>query len=844
MANRRRTLRSAFSLVPVLRACAGIAVLTAGFAPAAHAQYAADGYAPAIVGRIHVITVQPDGKALVGGEMNDSNCRKLCRLLADGRFDATFTAAQIDDAVDTIAVQPDGKVLVGGSFANVGGQPRQRIARLNANGSLDGSFAAPVLTGAYGISVRAVSVQADGKVLMGGMFDTVGGQAHRGVARLDANGTLDSSFVDPQLNDYVATLVRQADGKLLLGGSFTAAGGHAGSVVRLNAGGKLDTAFVAPVVNGISRLAVQADGKLLVGGVFTQVGAQARSHLARLNANGSLDAGYADPGIDGSVTSLIVQPDGRVLIGGLFIAVGGQERHYLARLDANGALDSRFTDPRVNNWVGALALQPDGNILLSGDINRIGDQPHGRLARLTANGHLDTTFAANGGANAEVFALAQQSDDKVLIGGSFTTFDGNARKGIARLADDGSLDTGFVNPNADGEVFSLALWDDAVLVGGNFTTLRGQQRHSVGRLMASNGAIDSGFADPMVGGAVYGLDVTADGKVLIGGDFTTVNGHQRRHAARLDIDGSLDEGFGDPRLDGAVLSLATQPDGKVLLGGAFTSVLTATTPAQSVSRRGVLRLHADGSLDASFDDPHVTGGTGTYDCVMALALLPDGKVLVGGAFDTVGGQPRKYLARLGADGHPDMSFPDLHLDGMVTSLLVQADGKMLFAGAFTTAGGIARNGIARLNVDGSLDTGFVDPYADGAVYAIALQTDGKLLAGGSFQSVSSMPRNRVARLSLTDAALQSLEMQGDTVTWRRGGTAPELAAPPQLSPYGAMTRIAGGWRMQLPYLPPQFDAGVLVTGSMAGGAHNASHSPIEGELRVWRGDAIFADGFD
>jgi len=825
-----------------------LAALCLCVASAVQAQNAADGYAPSIVGRINVIVAQPNGKALVGGEMNDANCRRLCRLLADGRVDPTFSAPAIDTFVYSIAVQPDGKVLIGGTFSTVGAAARQRIARLKANGNLDESFVGPALTNASSSVVKALSVQPDGKVMMGGAFDSVGGQARKGVARLNANGSLDTDFVDPQLNGGVSAFARQADGKLLLAGGFNSVGGHAGSVARLHASGGLDTTLVAPVFGGgISQLAVQANGRLVVGGLFSTVGGQARSNLVRLNANGSVDASYADPAINSSVGALVMQPDGRVLIGGLFTMVGGQARQYMTRLDEDGTLDANFADAQVDNCVSALALQPDGKILLTGDIGHVGGMAHVRLARLTANGRLDTTFADNGGANAEVFALAPQADDKVLIGGSFSTFDGTERKGIARLNHDGSLDTGFANPNANGEVFSLIRWDDSVLVGGNFTTLRGQARHSVGRLRASNGALDSDFADPQVEGAVYGLDITRDRKVLIGGDFVTVNGQQRRRAARLNIDGSLDEGFADPRLNGAVLSLAIQPDGKVLLGGAFTSVLNTTTPPHGLAHKGVVRLKADGSLDSSFADPGVTGGTGTYGSVMALALLPDGKVLIGGAFDTVGGQPRKYLARLGADGHPDTSFPDLHLDGMVTSLAVQADGKVLIAGEFTKLDGSTyiafQNGIARLGPEGRLDATFANPLANGAVYALAMQSDGKLLAGGSFSAIGNLTRNHVARMSLPDAALQSLEMQGDAVIWRRGGAAPELATA-LMSPYGAMTRTAGGWRMQLPSLPPQFDTNVFVIGSTVGGAHNASHGLIEGELRMWRDDAIFADGFD
>ena len=302
-----------------------LVALAFALSPNAHAQNAADGYAPSIVGRIDVIVALDDGKALVGGEMNDANCRRLCRLLADGRVDSTFSAPAIDKIVYSIAVQPDGKVLIGGSFSTVGTATRQRIARLTANGNLDESFVGPALNNTSSVVVKALSVQPDGKVMMGGIFDTVGGQARKGVARLNANGSLDTNFVDPQLNGGISAFVRQADGKLLLAGSFNSVGGHAGSVARLHASGRLDTAFVAPVFGGgIHQLAVQADGKLMVGGLFSTVGGQARNNLARLNANGSVDASYADPAVNSSVGALIVQPDGRVLIGGLFTMVAAR----------------------------------------------------------------------------------------------------------------------------------------------------------------------------------------------------------------------------------------------------------------------------------------------------------------------------------------------------------------------------------------------------------------------------------------------------------------------------------------------------------------------------------------
>ncbi|HET8898547.1 MAG TPA: delta-60 repeat domain-containing protein, partial [Rhodanobacteraceae bacterium] len=504
-----------FSALPtiILRAGAALTLLVTAFAPPrACAQNAADGYAPQIAGRINTIVVQPDGKALIGGEMNQADCHRVCRLLADGRVDTSFTASGIDGNVEAIAVQADGKVLIGGYFSSVGGAPRMRLARLNASGSLDTGFVGPVLTGAGGTAVKDFSVQADGKVMVAGSFDTVGGTARKGVARLNSNGSLDASFIDPALNGGVSSLLRQSDGTLLLGGSFTSVGGQTGhSIVRLDANGNIDPTYSAPAFSigadvGIWKLAVQADGKVLVGGSFTHVAGQPHARLVRLDANGGLDDSFFDPLIDSMVTSLLVQPDGAILIGGGFNSVGGQPRGHVARITADGVIDLSFRDPAFNNWVGALALQPDAKLLVTGDFDQIGGVPHDRLARLNSTGGIDTNFTDTG-ANGYVYALAAQTDDKLLVGGDFTSLSGYNRHGIARLKTNGAVDTDFLYLDVQGgEVLSLTLQSDGrVLAGGDFTAIGGQPRSHLARFNSS-GVLDTSFADPLVSGAVYAVD--------------------------------------------------------------------------------------------------------------------------------------------------------------------------------------------------------------------------------------------------------------------------------------------------------------------------------------------------
>jgi uncharacterized delta-60 repeat protein len=231
------------------------------------------------------------------------------------------------NVVSALALQPDGKVLIGGSFDSVGGQTRTSVARLNSDGTLDTTFGDPNVGG--GGQVYALALQSDGKVLIGGYFSSVGGQTRTTVARLNSNGTLDTTFGDPQVTGLTSSSVRalavQSDGKVLIGGYFTTVGGSPRKfAARLNSNGTLDTTFGDPNVSGgatnptVNALALQPDEKVLIGGFFTSVGGSTRNGVARLNSNGTLDASFGNPNADDGVYALALQSDGKVLIGGLF----------------------------------------------------------------------------------------------------------------------------------------------------------------------------------------------------------------------------------------------------------------------------------------------------------------------------------------------------------------------------------------------------------------------------------------------------------------------------------------------------------------------------------------------
>jgi len=325
------------------------------------------------------------------------------------------------------AVQPDGKTIIAGNFNSVLGQPRNNIARLNADGTLDAGFN-PNTNG----SIYSAAVQADGKILLGGFFTSVGGTVRNNIARVAADGTLDAGF-NPNANSAVYSMAVQADGKILLGGEFTSMGGTTRNrIARVAGDGTLDAGFNPNASSVVASVAVQADGLILLGGWFTTVGGTVRNYIARVAANGTLDAGF-NPSANNIVRSVAVQVDGKILLGGEFTSMSGTTRNRIARVAADGTLDAGF-NPSANYDVYSVVMQADGKILLGGAFTSVGGIGRNYIARVLANGTLDTGFNPN--ANNGVLSVAVQADGKILLGGTFTSVGGTGRNYLARLLND------------------------------------------------------------------------------------------------------------------------------------------------------------------------------------------------------------------------------------------------------------------------------------------------------------------------------------------------------------------------------------------------------------------------
>jgi uncharacterized delta-60 repeat protein len=646
-------------------------------------------FKPVIIGTVWKVVVQSDGKILVGGaffSVNGVNRTGLARLNPDGSLDTGFIPA-ISASVNTIALQPDGKILIDSFVVTFPTGSQTRILRLNANGSADSSFSANFSSPGFTASIKTIAVQADGKILAGGIFRAVNSVQRYNFTRLNADGSLDPTFAfSPDLTAGNPLVIRQQpDGKILVGGTFTVFNGvNRNGIARLNADGTTDAGFEPGSSGFVSDIFLQSDGKILLAGGVA-------NGIVRLNTDGSPDAGFnagANP-LGQNARVITVQADGRILTGS---TVSGAASPVLflkiARLNSNGAQEAAFQFV-IGDYGNAEAIlvQPDGKILICGRIYAVGGIAQRAIARLNVDGSLDTSFVPplihidleSGFAN----ALALQPDGKILVGGSFTNSIGNV-SGVIRLNADGSLDNSFsTGSGLGGNFFDIAIRaiavapDGKIYAGGRFTTYDGVTRGSFVRLN-SDGTVDNTFTmQATANSLVLDIEVQPDGKALAAGAVTSSGSNFNSQITRFNPNNTVDTTFNFSAGTGSIIkSFALQPDGKVIVS----------------EFNKVSRLNPNGSVDTTFATVQFSSS------VNAIVIQRNGKAVIGGDFDRINNTiPRLGLARLNPDGTVDPDFaPSAGTSGVIETLALQADGKILLGGNFNTINGAARTGFARL----------------------------------------------------------------------------------------------------------------------------------------------------
>jgi uncharacterized delta-60 repeat protein len=702
-----------------------------------------------------VVGIQEDGKLLLASTFDGS----VLRFHPDGSIDTGFNAPKIAlPWVNSILVQPDGKILIGGQFQTVGQENRNGLVRLNADGSLDFQFNPATETQTI---IQSIALQANGKIIVSGLFETLGGQAATNIARLYPDGALDTTFpvgsVDlaAQSSPPFALL---EDGSVLAGfydkvvrlqnsevpsQSFT----HSSNTLTWLRGGSAPEVYHTRFQASLDGI-VWTDlgtGHRIPGGWELQAASVPLNARFRLRGYISGTSHYLDF-VPGSPAILVEPRDqtNNVNTTATFrvIAKGREPLSFQWFKDGIVVPDALTSSLVLSNVTGA---DTDTYWVV---VNNSEGSSTSRVAQLSVIDPVIFTHPVSAAVNVgetHTFSIDAagtgltfqwRKDGQVITGATSSTLIisnaspthtgeyqvvltgtyGSLESEVANLLVNSALpDPAWrLNYEASSQSFPIQTaiaFNNEVYIGGSFRTLEVPFRQNLVKFNA-NGSIDPTFAPEPTGGevgGVTGLALAPNGQLLVGGNFLRIDGKSQPYLARLDPDGTLDEQF-RPVIEGLMGGIYTQvvaieilPDARILIAGGFSSV-------NGQPRPGIARLFPDGRLDESFN-PDVSSVPETS---WGLFVQSDGKIIASG-WD---------LRRLNSNGTLDSEFTE-SITADSFNVVPLANEQMLV----TSQASLQPTMITLLNADGTVDSSYKGPTA-GAVASV--QADGKFLVAESF----------------------------------------------------------------------------------------------------------------
>lgn len=422
--------------------------------------------------------------ALAGSEFASATANPT-----DGTLDTSFNGVLSggSNVVTDTVLQPDGKIVVVGNFLKYNNVDAKYVVRINVDGTLDSTFNAGTsiakTTQGGALTLKAVALQSDGKILIGGGFDSAQGHQTQAIARLNSDGSVDTTFVSPLAPYNMATnpnvsveSLALSDGAVIAVGTFAQA---------------LDSSQTAVTVNGVIKTSSTGNLDITFNNNF---GGATVGSITGTTITGA--------GPNASTFAVEVQPDGKILVGGTFTVVGGTTgyiRRGLARLLSTGAVDSTFNAGLTGTSTNVydIAVDSSGNVLAVGAMTGAGSTSSAGIVRLlSANGAFDTTFSGivtgfTGGIG-RASSVGIAADGSLYVGGIFTAYNQVGRIGLAHLFVDGTLDpnftvgTGIVMTSSTATMNSIiALASGDILIGGVFDSYRGVGRTGLALLTSA-----------------------------------------------------------------------------------------------------------------------------------------------------------------------------------------------------------------------------------------------------------------------------------------------------------------------------------------------------------------------
>lgn len=349
--------------------------------------------------------------------------------------DSRYLTSAASSSSSMLAIDSSDRVVVGLSTNVFGATSSTFMFRLNADGTRDNTFN-PAIAGSESDNIYSMFVQSDGKIVISGVLPDGTGFSSPQLVRLNSNGTKDTAFatnLGSNLSSGSARKIAPYNNQILV---FSNVGSSTGRITRLNNDGTLDATFQTNIGSGFlssfgNRAIFQYGQQIIIGGNFTSFNGVSKGHLLRLNADGTSDTAFDSnigTGFDGIIRDIQTLSNGKILVTGSFSFLNGSAASNIVLLNSDGTRSTSFSTnigSSVNNFVTSALVQSNDKILIQGFFTSFNGMGTGNILRLNSDGTLDTSFQNNIGLslNSDPSSFVQKSDGAIIVSGSIRGFD-------------------------------------------------------------------------------------------------------------------------------------------------------------------------------------------------------------------------------------------------------------------------------------------------------------------------------------------------------------------------------------------------------------------------------------
>lgn len=755
-------------------------------------------YNGAVNGGINAFEVQTDGKIILStvkftnfsGSLFPQEDYYLKRINSNGSLDNTFTlnntilsSANIggipfNDSSEYVRVNDikylnNGKIIVAGSFVNKFGTNKRSISLLNSNGTNDNSFiGVGANTNGSSVDIRSIYIQSDGKILIGGRFSFFSNISAKNIARVNQNGTYDSTFNSgngfsggSQSNNYLYLIKQLSNNKAICIGDFTSYNGISrNSILRLNSN---------LIANNDYGVSISGVNNVVVSNVRsndTYNGVTATSSNTILSLISSTNSGITLDTATGSVIVASTVPAGTYTLTYQICAISNPTNCATATVTITvnaqviNANNDDFTSTPISYVNGGTTSSVTTNDTLNGIAVNNSDITitlvnNGGLAGATINGSgiITVPVSTSVGSYTLTYQICQNSSPTNCDQASVII---NVNEPVIMTPDlvFGIRANSYVK-------HALIQSDGKIIIGGAFTTYNNISTYRIARLNTDLTLDQIYNTSGPITQMQDDMKIQPDNKIIVVGAFSGFNGGSNgKGLARLNTDGSIDNNFNvggqgvNTLSKDRIRSCAIQTDGKILLGGGYIK----TYNDEAVTN--MIRINADGTLDETFVFPYTSDqfGNNLYAPVYQIVVQPDGKILVSGVTNNLPNSQPNFF-RLMPNGSIDSTFTigntgaDVFSTNCtsclspIQSVVLQQDGKILLVGSFNSYNNNTNyKNIVRLLSNGEIDTSFngIGSSTDRVIKDISYDsTTGKMIIGGEFTTFNGNSVNKIIRLN-------------------------------------------------------------------------------------------------